>query len=227
MDAEQLLDFVGLLDRIREGFASRCVPFFVPIGEGPGFSGIVDVLDPPAERPGACPMAPGEAYQMLVEQIVETDESLMERYLNGETIPPAELRAAAHGAIIRGTLIPVVCLSARKDIGLKETLSLLAEISLTPFELHRHGHNTPGDAEDVELEPHEEGELVAPGLQDLSNDPVHGQDELPPHPLGQDHPRHDAGEPPHGQDRPAGAPSYRLQGKTQEEVSRSARSPAT
>ncbi len=160
MDADNV-DFVGLLDRIRESFGTRCVPFFVPVGEGPTFSGIVDVLDPPAEVHSACPMDPAEAYQMLVEQIVETDEGLMERYLNGEKIPPAELRTAAHGAIIRGTVIPVVCVSARKDIGLKEMLSLLTDISLAPYELHRHGHNAPDDPEDVELEPHEEGELIA------------------------------------------------------------------
>jgi len=160
MDADNV-DFLGLLGQIRETFGPRCVPFSIPIGQGPGFSGVVDVLSPPEDLPSGCPMHPSEAYQMVVEQIVEADEALMERYLEGETIPPDELRAAAHGAIIRGTLIPIVCLSARKDIGLRETLDLLSEITLAPFEVHRHGHKTPDDDGDVELDPVEDGELVA------------------------------------------------------------------
>ena len=89
----------------------------MPIGQGPSFSGVVDVLNPPDDVPDDCPMPPSEAYQMLVEQIVETDEGLMNRYLEGETLPADELRAAAYHAIAAGKLIPVVCVSARKDIG--------------------------------------------------------------------------------------------------------------
>src|SRR5205814_2012868 len=94
------------------------------------------------------------------EAIVETDESLMERYLEGETIPPDTLRDAAHFAIAAGHLVPIVCLSARKNIGVKEMLDLLAEITLMPDEVHRFGHQVEGDDE-IELSPLEEGELVA------------------------------------------------------------------
>ncbi len=159
MDADNV-DFNALLGRIRETFGPRCVPFFVPIGQGPKFSGVIDVINSHDDVPADCPMHPSEAYQMVVEQIVETDEGLMERYLNGETIPPEELRVAAHGAIIRGTLIPVVCLSAKRDIGLREMLDLLSDISLAPYELHRHGHHSD-EEDDFELEPLEDGELVA------------------------------------------------------------------
>ena len=55
--------------------------------------------------------------------------------------------------------MPVVCLSVRKDIGVKELLNVLADCSLTPAEVHRHGSRTEDD--DVELEPLEDGELVA------------------------------------------------------------------
>ncbi len=160
MDADNV-DFLKLLASIRENFGPRCVPFFVPVGQGPTFSGVIDVINSHDDVPTLCPMHPSEAYQMVVEQIVETDEALMERYLEGETIPPAELRVAAHGAIIRGTLIPIVCVSAKKDVGIREMLDLLANISLSPYELHRFGHNTQDESDELELEPLEEGELVA------------------------------------------------------------------
>ena len=159
MDAEGA-DFLRVLGEIRESFGTRCVPFFVPIGQGPGFSGVVDVIAHHDDVPAGCPMHPAEAYRMVVEQIVETDEVLMERYLEGETIPPDVLREAAHRAIAAGQLVPIACVSAKKDLGVREMLDLLAEITLTPDEVHRFGHKVEGDDE-IELEPVEEGELVA------------------------------------------------------------------
>jgi elongation factor G len=159
MDAEGV-DFLRVLGEIRATFGPRCVPFFVPIGQGSSFSGVVDVISHHDDAPTGCPMHPTEAYQMVVEQIVETDEILMERYLEGETIPPDTLRDAAHRAILDGLLVPIACVSARKDIGVREMLGLLAEITLTPGEVHRFGHKGE-EADEIELEPVEEGELVA------------------------------------------------------------------
>ncbi len=158
MDAENV-EYLKVLERIRETFGAQCVPFFVPIGQGPSFSGIIDVLNPIESVPEQCPMHPSEAYQMVVEQIVETDEELMTRYLEGETLAATELHAAACKAIAGGQLVPVICVSAKKDIGVKELLNFLADCSLTPNDVHRHGHRTEDD--DIDLEPHEDGELIA------------------------------------------------------------------
>ena len=159
MDADNV-DFLATLGRLRESFGPSCVPFFVPIGQGPTFSGVIDALSPPADVPADCPMHPSEAYQMVVEQIVETDDELMNRYLEGEALSPEELRAAACRAIAHGQLVPVVCVSARKDIGIKDLLDVMAECSLTPSEVHRHGHHSEQE-DDVEVEPIEDGELIA------------------------------------------------------------------
>jgi elongation factor G len=158
MDADNA-DFSRTLDRIRATFGPQCVPFFVPVGQGPTFSGVLDTLLPLEDVPAACPIHPSEAYQMVVEQIVETDDDLMGRYLEGEELGVAELKAAAARAIAQGKLVPVVCLSSRRDIGVQELLGVLSDCSLTPAEVHRHGTRIEGD--DVELEPLEDGELVA------------------------------------------------------------------
>jgi elongation factor G len=158
MDAENV-DFPGVLGQLRETFGAACVPFFVPVGQGPSLSGVIDALSPPEDVPADCPMHPSEAYQMVVEQIVETDDDLMNRYLEGEALGAEELRAAACRAIARGQLVPVVPASARKDVGVKELLGVMADCSLTPSDVHRHGHRS--EEEDVELEPHEDGELIA------------------------------------------------------------------
>jgi elongation factor G len=159
MDAENV-DFLKVLNAIRETFGPQCVPFHIPVGQAASFSGIVDVMNPPADVPADCPLPLTEAYQMAVEQIVETDEDLMNRYLEGESITVSDLREAAHRAIAQGKLVPIVCVSARKDIGLKELITLLVDCSLNPSDVHRVAVKDD-DSGEVELEPHEDGELIA------------------------------------------------------------------
>src|SRR5262249_56700391 len=100
------------------------------------FSGVVDVLTPPEDTTGTYPLAPRDAAQMAVEQIVEADDDLMNRYLEGETLTSDELRDAAHRAIALGKLVPIVCVSSRKDVGLKELLALLPPRTLNPSDVH-------------------------------------------------------------------------------------------
>ncbi len=162
MDADNT-DYRRDLESIREQFGLDCVPFNVPIGQGPDFSGVVSVLSPPAESPANCPLPPAEAYQMMVEQIVESDEALMMRYLDGETIPAEELEQAACKAIAEGHLVPVVCVSTKRDKGVRELLDLVTHCGLSPAAVHRFGSPAAdGDgAEEVEITPAEDGTLVA------------------------------------------------------------------
>ena len=160
MDAENV-DYRADLEAIRETFGSQCVPFNVPVGQGATFSGVVDVLQEHDEDPQGCPLPPTEAYRMVVEQIVETDEELMMRYLEGETIGVEELRKVAHDAIAGGKLVPVLCVCTRKDVGIKELLDLIACCGLSPADVHRFGSRGDDEAAEEEILPAEEGTLVA------------------------------------------------------------------
>src|SRR5690242_15577014 len=53
MDADNV-DYRRDLDGIRESFGPQCVPFNVPVGQGPSFSGLINVLNPPASTPDGC-----------------------------------------------------------------------------------------------------------------------------------------------------------------------------
>jgi elongation factor G len=161
MDAENV-DFRSDLEAIRESFGSQCVPFNVPIGQGATFSGIVDVLRSHDEDPAECPLPPTEAYRMVVEQIVELDEDLMMRYLEGETVEPDELRKAAHDAIAQGQLVPVLCICTRKDHGIRELLDLITSCGLSPDDVHHFGtRSAEADGPEEEILPAEDGTLVA------------------------------------------------------------------
>ena len=174
MDAENV-DYRSDLEAIRASFGNECVPFNVPIGEGPTFQGVVSVLDSHDETPEGCPLPPPEAYQLLVERIVETDDDLMARYLDGEELGPEELKGAACRAIADGGLVPILCISTRLDLGVSELLDLVAECGLNPDDVHRHGLEGEGEAEhDVEIEPKEDGTLVAQVFK-TTNDPFMGK----------------------------------------------------
>ena len=161
MDADNV-DYRSDLAAIRETFGTFCVPFNVPIGQGATFAGVIDVIQSHDEDPALCPVAPTEAYRMVVEQIVELDEALMTRYLEGETIEPDELRKAAHDAIAQGKLVPVLCVCTRKDLGLRELLDLISGCGLSPADVHRYGNRgNDGDGPSEEIVPAEDGTLVA------------------------------------------------------------------
>ncbi|QDV33901.1 elongation factor G [Tautonia plasticadhaerens] len=194
MDADNV-DYLTDLESIRETFGPECVPFNVPIGVGADFKGVVDVLNPPDEVPEGCPLSPNDAARMVIEQIVEEDEELTNRYLEGESIALDELRKAAHDGILRGHIVPVVCLCSRNDIGVKELLDLLSCCGLSPADIHRFGlpavpgavesngkPAAPGGeseaeeepAEEIEIDPKEDGDLVAQVFK-TSMDPFMGK----------------------------------------------------
>jgi elongation factor G len=161
MDAENV-DYRSDLEAIRESFGPHCVPFNVPVGQGSTFSGIIDVLQSHDEDPAGCPLPPSEAYRMVVEQIVELDEDLMMRYLEGETVEPDELRQTAHDAIAQGKLVPVLCVCTRKEHGLRELLDLITCCGLSPDDIHHFGtRSTEADGPEEEIVPAENGTLVA------------------------------------------------------------------
>lgn len=174
MDADNV-DYRADLEAIRETFGTECVPFNVPIGEGPGFQGVVDVIQSHDDDPDNCPLPPSEAYQMLVEQIVETDEALMTRYLEGEAILPEDLRKAAHDAIAAGQVVPVLCTCTKKEVGLKELLDLITLCGLSPDDLHHHGvKGAVEEGEDVDISPTEDGTLVGQVFK-IANDQFMGK----------------------------------------------------
>ncbi len=165
MDADNV-DYRADLEAIRESFGTECVPFNVPIGQGPDFEGVVDVIQRHDQDPPNCPLPPSEAYRMVVEQIVESDEALMTRYLEGEEISPEELETAAHHAIARGELAPVLCVCTKKEVGLNDLLDLITHCGLSPSDIHRFGSrgengDGDGDAPEEEIVPEEDGTLVA------------------------------------------------------------------
>lgn len=119
-DNARFLEVVEVLDA--ENFGKRVAPFNVPIGIGPTCTGVVSVLNPPATRPEGCPIDLAAAHSALIDAVVDSNETLMEKYLAEGDLSLEELNHAVPHALEAGTLIPVFCVSAKKGIGLTELL---------------------------------------------------------------------------------------------------------
>jgi elongation factor G len=156
--------FDSVLKVIQDTFGKACVLFNAPINPGPGFSGIVSVLNPPDKAPAGCPVDLAAARSKLVDAVVEADEALMEKYLMEGTVTPEELTAAIPKALSAGTVVPIFCTSAKKDkdIGIQELLDAIVTFALSPAQGKvRTATRGSGDkAEEVKLTPDPKGEFV-------------------------------------------------------------------
>jgi elongation factor G len=146
MDTENI-NFPGLYDAIREVFGHQCVLFNVPVGHGHDLKGVVSTLEVPKDKSGTL-IDPSTLNEQAVETIVEADEAVMEKYLEGELPSKADLERLCGEAVQQGTLTPVVCVSTKLGIGIDELLTVLQIASLPPTAIPRTAKK---DGDDVTL----------------------------------------------------------------------------
>ncbi|HLA83617.1 MAG TPA: elongation factor G, partial [Thermoguttaceae bacterium] len=157
MDSENI-DFPKLLSDIQELFGKACVPLNVPVGHGSTFKGVLSTLDAPADTAGAL-IDPAEISEPLMESIIEVDETVMERYFEGQQPSQEELGQLIGRAIAQGTLVPIVCVSGKTGVGVKELLDVMVTCGLTPGMVKRTATNAEGETVEVKADPN--GPLVA------------------------------------------------------------------
>lgn len=144
------LRFQELVDSIQETFGKNCVLMNVPNGLGSAFTGVISTLKVPEKPPAGMPIQPADITQSLMDSIVESDEALMERYLEGGTFTDEEIAHAIEHAIAAGTLIPIFCLSSKSGVGVQEFMEALAEDGLTAADIPHVARNPAG--EEVKIE---------------------------------------------------------------------------
>ena len=136
-------DFDNVLKQLRESYGIKVVPLHVPVGAKQDLSATIDLLhgqilkgpkDPISELPASEKERVGNYQQQLVEAIVETNEDLMNRYLEGKELSYDELRDALHAAVRAGEVIPVIACSATKRVGFAALLSAVVQLLPSPAE---------------------------------------------------------------------------------------------
>ncbi|WP_281744527.1 elongation factor G [Thermanaerovibrio acidaminovorans] len=148
MDREHA-DYDKVVGELKESFSDRVAPLFVPIGQEASFKGLVDVLSGKAytyKGDGSKAFSEGPVPQeledvvsslrdSLVERIVEADDELMMRYLDGEEIKYEELVPALRKAIRQRLVFPVIPGSSTLNVGVLQLMDLLVDAMPSPVEM--------------------------------------------------------------------------------------------
>jgi elongation factor G len=186
------------IESVRRRLKANTVPIQLPIGEEAGFNGIVDLITGqawiyPEGRHAArngngtgpvepeiipCPPELEETFQQfrqaMIEKIVETDESLLIRYLEGEEIGEEDLRSALRRATIERSLVPVLCGSAVANKGIQPLLNAIVDYLPSPADVPPVEGIRPGTEEVVIRAPDESAPMSALAFK-VATDPYVGR----------------------------------------------------
>ncbi|MCK5211658.1 elongation factor G [Candidatus Parcubacteria bacterium] len=142
-------DFYMSLDSIHERLNPKAVAFHLPIGAEDSMSGIVDLLTEKAYKfegnfgenikevdiPEDLKDKVKKFRAEMIERIVENDEGIMEKYLNGEDISVDELKMAARKGVIANEIFPVLAGTALQNIGVQPVLDAVIDFLPSPLDV--------------------------------------------------------------------------------------------
>ncbi len=170
------IDFERVIEDIRDRFGKGCVLVTMPIGAGPGFKGVVDLMDTSRletlngdEKDKALKLR-----NALIEVIAEKNDELLEKYLEGRELSPEEIRNGFKKGITLGEIFPVFCGTSIMDIGIKEILSAIVGILPSPSERPAKIDKDAATNEDKELKADVNAPFAANVFKSIS-DPYVGQ----------------------------------------------------
>ena len=157
-------DFLYSVRTIHERLQANAHPIQLPIGAEDDFSGIIDLIKMKAEIytndlgtdiqetdiPEDLKDLAEEWREKLVEAVAETDEELMERYLEGDEISEAELKAAIRKATCAVEFYPVLCGSAFKNKGVQLMLDAVVDYLPSPLDVPAIKGVDPNTDQEVE-----------------------------------------------------------------------------
>jgi elongation factor G len=179
-------DFELVLDSIRKRLGARPVALQIPIGAEANFKGVIDLIEMKAvlwhdETMGAqydvepIPenlLKKAEAFRLqLIEVIAETDDVLLEKFLEGETPTIAELKAGIRQATIDLKVFPVICGSAFKNKGVQTLLDAVVDYLPSPLDKPPVEGINPDHAGRIEVRKAEDAEPLSALVFKLINDP--------------------------------------------------------
>src|SRR5690348_3603742 len=169
--------FDRVYDSIKSRLTTKVIPVEIPVGEGAAFNGIINLfsrklhsykkgtksgeyeeVDIPAEEQALF----DRYYQELIETIAATDDSMLERYLEGKEITRDEAIAAMKEGMKRGELFPLFCCAAELTYGTRALLTKLVELMPSAYEMEElHALKGAEGHETVEIHARDEAPFSA------------------------------------------------------------------
>ncbi len=127
-------DFFAVADSLTEVFGAQCIPVLLPKGKESSFSGVVNLLDAEAVESlqGEEAARAASLRVKLIESAAESDDSLLEKYLEGEELSREEILGGLKAAVKGRKLVPVLCGSAEKEVGVAEMVQIIETVLPSP-----------------------------------------------------------------------------------------------
>ena len=187
MDRERA-DFFKVVEEVSNIFKVKATPVFLPIGAEDKFQGLVDLVKMKAHIfnkdgsgkfedagiPKDMSDSVSEWREMMIENIVEANDELMEKYLEGEELDNQEIEKTLIIGIKSGLLIPVTAGSATLNMGVSQLMNLIIQGLPSPMERRPFQGKRPKSDEVVERKPSEDEVFSAIVFKTLA-DPFAGK----------------------------------------------------
>lgn len=133
---DERVNYYAVLDQLREKYGKKIAPFQVPIRDGHYITGFVNVVEQEARKfdgnrtiTAAMPEGMEDEIapirEMINEAVAESSEELMERYFAGESFTLAETYAALREGVASGDIVPVLCGSASRKLGISSLMNAI------------------------------------------------------------------------------------------------------
>ncbi|MBW2064583.1 MAG: elongation factor G [Deltaproteobacteria bacterium] len=160
-------DFFSVVQEIVNTFQVKATPVFLPIGSEDKFEGLVDLIRLRAyiykkdgsgkfqdsDVPKDLQDTVSEWREKMIENIVEADDDLMEKYLEGEELTPEEIENTLFHGMKSRVIVPIVCGSGILNIGVCQLMDLLVQGMPSPLEKGELRGKKPGGNETVSRTP--------------------------------------------------------------------------
>ncbi|MBI4834532.1 MAG: elongation factor G [Planctomycetes bacterium] len=131
---------------VRETFGENCIPVILPNATGSALKETINVMDAEPDKLSA----DSKQYRdKMIEASVEVDDQLLNKYLDGKEITKDELASAVRKAFLKGKVVPVFCVSAKKGIGIDEFLGFAAKYFPAPNDLGAKAGVNPAKPEEL------------------------------------------------------------------------------
>jgi len=181
-------NFINVVGMMHDRLKANAVPIQLPIGAESEFKGIVDLVEMKAyvyyddlgkdirveEIPEDMRAQAEEYHTKLLETVAEQDDSLMERYLEGEELPIPDIKACIRKATLANDMVPVVCGTSYKNKGVQKLLDAIVDYMPAPTDVdHISGVNPDTDAE--EERPSSDSEPFSALAFKIATDPFVGK----------------------------------------------------
>lgn len=170
MDKEHA-DFAKCVDALQNKFGKKCIVIGYPIGQESSFKGIANLLTKEGidSLEGEDKEKVQKMSEMLIEGVAESDDALLEKYLDKGELSQEEVKGTFKKGVLEGKIIPIITGSATSHIGIKELLNTIINCLPSPVDVSAKEAVNPKDNSAIKVEPKKDAPFSAQVFKTISD----------------------------------------------------------